>query len=112
MRASEPSMHNSEEHYKLATRMMTPEGGEEAAVPVVAATVSTVSSCGTVTPFDAKPEQWSEYAERLELYFIANDIVTPAKQRAILHAVGPATYKLLKTLASPTLSTGRSLAIW
>ena len=80
--------------------MTTPEGGEEAAVPAVAATVS---SHGTVTPFDAKLEQWSEYAERLELYFIANDIVAPAKRRAILlHAVGPATYKLLKTLASPT----------
>ena len=70
----------------------------EAAVPAIGVTVS---SHWTVTPFNAKLEQWSEYAERLEL--IANDIVTPAKLRAILlHAVGPAMYKLLKTLASPT----------
>ena len=47
-------------------------------------------------------EEWSEYAERLELYFTANDIVVAAKRRAILlNAVGPTTYRLLKTLASP-----------
>ena len=90
-------------HYKLATRMTTAEGSEEAAVPAIAAAVSTVGLHGTVIPFDVKLEQWSEYVERLEHYFTANDIVAPSKRRAILlNAAGPATYKLLKTLASPT----------
>lgn len=47
---------------------------------------------------------------QIELYH-ANDIVVTATRRAILlHAVGPATYKLLKTLASPTPVTQLTLA--
>lgn len=54
---------------------------------------------GAIGPFDSS---WCDYAERLAHYFITNDIVAGEKMRAILlTAVGPATYQLLKTLASP-----------
>ncbi len=54
---------------------------------------------GAVAPFDSAQEEWVECAERLENYFIANDITN---ERAILlHCVGPATYRLIKTLALP-----------
>ena len=44
----------------------------------------------------------SEYADRLEHYFTANDITTKVKRRAILqNRVGPATYRLIKMLVSP-----------
>ena len=57
---------------------------------------------GIVGPFDPSQEEWCEYAERLSHYFIANDIVGEEKRRAVLlTVVGPATYRLLKTLASP-----------
>lgn len=57
---------------------------------------------GTVIPFDGDREEWSEYAERLEHYFTANDITNDVKKRAILlNGVGPGTYRLIKTLASP-----------
>lgn len=57
---------------------------------------------GTVIPFDATQEEWSEYAERLEHYFTANDITSEAKRRAILlNAVGPTMYRLIKMLVSP-----------
>ena len=47
--------------------------------------------------------------ERLELYFLANDITDPAKKRAILlNAAGPTTYRLVKTLAVPGKPTDLS----
>jgi len=57
---------------------------------------------GTAGAFDPSVEEWSEYAERLVHYFVANDIEGAEKKRAILlNAVGPSTYRLLKSLASP-----------
>ncbi|ETW98899.1 MAG: hypothetical protein ETSY2_42010 [Candidatus Entotheonella gemina] len=80
------------------------EGGEAPAVAHVAAPAAGLH--GFVTPFDATQEEWSEYVERLEHYFTANDITAVAKRRAILlHAVGPKTYRLIKTLVSPALVT-------
>ena len=35
---------------------------------------------GTVSPFDGNREEWVEYAERLENYFIANDITNNVKK--------------------------------
>ena len=46
---------------------------------------------GTVSAFDPDQEDWIEYVERLELYFLANSITDPVKKRAILlNAIGPA----------------------
>ena len=88
--------------------MPTPEeeGAADAHPPAVAplatAPVPAVGLHGVVTAFEPAQESWSEYVERLEHYFVANDIVTVEKQRAILlHAVGPATYRLIRTLVSP-----------
>ena len=51
-------------------------------------------------------QDWSEYIERLGHYFTANDIVSEDKWRAILlNAVGPSTYRLIKTLVSPAKVT-------
>ena len=48
---------------------------------------------GNVSVFDGMQEDW------IESYFVANDI---AKKRAILfNAVGPSTYRLIKTLCLP-----------
>ena len=58
---------------------------------------------GTMSDF--KPggkESWSAYTERLGYYFAANAVTTAAQKRAILLAVcGPATLKLMKSLADP-----------
>jgi hypothetical protein len=57
---------------------------------------------GVASPFDGTREEWEDYAERLENYFIANDIKDPVKQRAILlNCVGASTYRLIKTLSLP-----------
>ena len=79
-----------------------PAGGEAAAPPPAAAPTPAASLLGVIGPFDPTQEEWREYAERLVHYFVANDIASEGKQRAILlTAVGPGTYRLLKTLASP-----------
>ena len=84
--------------------MSTPAA--EGAVAEPAAVTASIGLHGAVSPFVATQEEWSEYAERLEHYFTANDIVSASKRRAILlNAVGPTTYRLLKTLASPTRVT-------
>ena len=69
--------------------------------PVVAPAVS-LGLHGAVVPFNPDQDDWSEYDERLEHYFSANNIVSSDKQRAILlSAVGASTYRLICTLVSP-----------
>ena len=86
--------------------MSTPPPASEV-VPAVSAHVAAATEpplglLGSVSVFVRSQEKWSEYAERLVHYFIANDIAGEDKRRAILlNAVGPGTYRLLKTLASP-----------
>ena len=72
------------------------------AAPVPVLPTPAVGLHGVVAPFEPSKEEWCEYSERLAHYFVANDIVSVEKMRAILlTVVGPATYRLLKTLASP-----------
>ena len=86
-------------HYKLATRMTetsTTAGGGAALAPAVA---QTVGLHGAVFAFNPDQEDWSEYVERLEHYFTANDIVSSDKRCAILlNAVGASTYRLIHAL--------------
>lgn len=61
-------------------------------------------------PFEGNQQEWSKYSERLEHYFIVNDITAEAKRRVILlNGVGPAMYSLVKTLVSPTKATELAL---
>ena len=47
-------------------------------------------------------EDWSQYIERMEHYFVANDINDAEKKKAILlSACGGATYKLMCDLLAP-----------
>ena len=51
---------------------------------------------GTVGDFKASGEDWTEYCERLEQYFLANDVNSADKQTAIFLSVcGAATYKII-----------------
>ena len=62
-----------------------PGTGDSTATAIVATapTVRVAGVIGDVAPFSGK-EEWIDYAERLEHYFIANDITDVAKKRAIL----------------------------
>ena len=68
----------------------------------VAAIAAPVALQGVIGTFDPAQEEWCEYTERLTHYFVASDITSEDKKRAILlTVVGPSAYRLLKTLASP-----------
>ena len=89
---------------------ITESGGARAPAPVVAPAVS-LGLHGAVVPFNPDLDDWSEYVERLEHYFSANDIVSSDKQRAILlSAVGASTYRLIRTLVSPDKVTDFTFA--
>ena len=66
---------------------------------------------GKVEEFDSKKEEWPQYVERLQHFFVANDIVDAEKKRAVfLSVVGPATYKLLGDLLAPEKPGDKSYA--
>ena len=50
---------------------------------------------GRVEPFQLGVEDWDQYAERLEQYFICNDIADGKKVAVLITVVGADTYGLL-----------------
>ena len=66
---------------------------------------------GSLGEFNPTRNDWTSYAERLELYFTANDI-TERKQQAILLSVcGAEMYRLIRDLIAPTKHTETLLLI-
>jgi len=65
-----------------------------------------MATYGTVGEFKESEETWTQYVERLEQFFVANDVETEAKQRAILLSVcGAKTYALIRDLLYITKET-------
>lgn len=63
---------------------------------------STNQNFGIVNEYDAEKEDWSSYIERIELFYVANDIEDEVKKRAILlSSCGINTYRLFKGLTAP-----------
>ena len=61
---------------------------------------------GQISEFHGVPEEWTSYVERLECYFLANDVADAEKQRAILlSCCGASTYSLIRSLATPSKPT-------
>lgn len=59
------------------------------------------ATLGRIEEYDGSSD-WDQYIERLENFFLANDIDVDGKQRAVfLSVVGPATYKILRNLITP-----------
>ena len=60
---------------------------------------------GHIEPFDSVAEEWPQYVERLEQFFVANDITgedNAVKRRAtFLTVVGRSAYNLLRSLIVP-----------
>ena len=54
------------------------------------------ATLGKVEEFDGVREDWQQYIERLEYFFIANSITAADKKRAVfLSVIGPSRYKIL-----------------
>ena len=61
--------------------------------------------------FDRRAEDWTAYCERLEQYFLANDVADGDKKRAILLSVcGAGTYQLIRNLVATDKPTDKSFA--
>ena len=68
-----------------------------------------MATFGRVDIFNPEVEDWVTYSERLEHYFIANDIEENEKRRAILlSAVGAKSYQLIRNLVRPNKPTDKS----
>lgn len=60
------------------------------------------SQIGQVEPFQPGVDDWDQYTERLEQYFIANGVDTDPKKLAVfLTLIGAKTYALLSGLVAP-----------
>ena len=63
---------------------------------------------GKIGLYDSAAEDWTAY-KRLERYFLANDVTTAEKQRAILLSEsGPSIYSLIRSLVAPEKPTDKS----
>ena len=63
---------------------------------------------GSIGEFDAGREDWVSYTERLEQYFIGNDVTAATKKRTVLLSVcGAETYKLIRNLVAPAKPTSQ-----
>ena len=51
--------------------------------------------------FKGSKEEWPHYVERLNFFFLGNEIVDDGKKRVFLSVVGPTTFKLLRNLLHP-----------
>lgn len=56
---------------------------------------------GKIDAFEDSKEDWSTYIERVEQYFIANDIGDDKKVPSLLSLIGSKAYGLLRSLTAP-----------
>ena len=64
--------------------------------------IPTGAQFGRIDEFQPSKETFTEYEERLNFFFEANDVVKDSKKRAIfLTVVGPTQFRLLKDLSQP-----------
>ena len=66
---------------------------------------------GSVEKFNMHEDNWLEYVERVQQFFVANDITTDEKKRGVLLTViGSETYSLLRNLLLPLKPSELSFA--
>ena len=66
-------------------------------------------SIGKVETFQLGVDDWEQYTERLEQYFVAHAVEDADKKRAVLlTVVGKETYSLLSNLVAPAKPASKS----
>ena len=61
-----------------------------------------MSTFGKINAFNVKDGDFNEYNERLEQYFVANNIEDASQKRAIfITVIGDEAYSLLRSLLAP-----------
>ena len=62
-----------------------------------------MSRIGKIDIYEQSSESWTCYQERLDQYFVANEVANDKKGPALLSLIGPKTYGVLRDLTSPNL---------
>ena len=65
------------------------------------ATRMTKPTLGTMDAFDPDTDNWPAYTERLEQFFVANDITNEKKVAVLLTVIGTKAYTLLRNIVVP-----------
>ena len=73
-------------------------------------TVKMARHVGKIDTFNESVEDWPTYVERVELYFIANDIPDEKKSPVLLSLMGSKTYNLLRNLTAPDKPVTKSFS--
>ena len=61
-----------------------------------------MAAVGRIEEFNSDTEDWTQYMERLEHFFVANDVTAEAKNKSTLLTVcGARTYELIRSLCLP-----------
>ena len=60
-----------------------------------------MATYGKLVDFNQGKEEFAAYLERVELFFVANDIPADKKVPIFLHCIGITTYGLLRSLVAP-----------
>ena len=94
------------DHYNPCGTITLPHIGDEKVFRLYAMAIS----FGKLEEFDtANGDDWVQYIERMEHYFLANDITDAAKQRSILiSSMGQKAYRILRNLVAPDKPTAVS----
>ena len=60
-----------------------------------------MTTIGKIESFDEAQEKWETYVERVEQFFLANNIDDHHKVPTLLSLIGGKTYALLRDLLTP-----------
>lgn len=87
-------------------------GKEEANINKNSRVTHTIAgdSNNTKWGFQLGKDDWELYVERLELYFMANDVRTEKQVAVLLTKISPETYKLIRDLCAPDKPNTKSFA--
>ena len=76
----------------------------------VATKVTTFAVIGRLDEFQLGKDDFNCYIERMEQYFVANEVPQKKNVAAFLTAIGGPTYKLLRNLVTPETPKEKTLA--
>lgn len=77
----------------------------------MAATVNVFVNVGSIGEFKAGTDNWDEYKERLDQYFIANGIPANRQVCVLLTVIGAASYSVLRDLCDPDLPSVKDYGV-
>ena len=70
--------------------------------------MATRMSIGKIDSFDDGIEDWPTYVERIEQYFVANEVSDEKRVASLLSLIGCRTYGLLRSLTAPAKPSEKS----